>query len=47
MTGVQTCALPIYHVHDLGRGHAQAAAELGLDAEAPEHLVDLGADRRK
>ena len=31
------------HVHDLGRGHAQAAAELRLDAQALEHGVDLGA----
>jgi hypothetical protein len=29
-------------IHRLGRGDAQAAAELGLDAEPVEHRVDLG-----
>ena len=30
------------HVHDLGRRHAQAAAELRADAQSFEHGVDLG-----
>ena len=30
------------HIHDLGRGHPQAAAELRIDAQSLQHRVDLG-----
>src|SRR5699024_8068562 len=32
-----------HHVHDLGGGHAQSAAELGVHAEAVQHGGDLRA----